>query len=191
MNKRPEITDATRNNFVQTFCEFYKNKPADKITVKEIVEKAGYSRVTFYNYFSGTPDILNYMEEVFIDHVTEEISKVVEDGYKLDEFLATFVKLANNAATYGDILLRKPFSQEFISKIKERIIPVLLDLFHASADDMKVAYTLEFYLPGILAVMSRWYRNKKEMSIENLGQLIEGILQDGILAQLERNTSAK
>ncbi|MBQ8625170.1 MAG: TetR/AcrR family transcriptional regulator [Agathobacter sp.] len=49
MKKQPEITDATRQAFIDVFCEYYLERPIEKITVKEISEKAGYSRVTFYN----------------------------------------------------------------------------------------------------------------------------------------------
>lgn len=64
MKKQPEITDETRKNFVEAFCTLYQKIPVEKITVKEIAEKAGYSRVTFYSYFSNPYDVLNYMESV-------------------------------------------------------------------------------------------------------------------------------
>lgn len=62
MNKQPEITDATRNAFIQVFCKYYAIRPIEKITVKEITQDAGYSRTTFYNYFNDPYDLLNYIE---------------------------------------------------------------------------------------------------------------------------------
>ena len=38
MKKQPEITEATRKDFIYAFCECYKESPIEKITVKEISE---------------------------------------------------------------------------------------------------------------------------------------------------------
>ncbi|MCQ4638608.1 TetR/AcrR family transcriptional regulator [Anaerovorax odorimutans] len=189
MNKQPEITDATRENFIQAFCELYKKMPIKKITVKEIAERAGYSRVTFYSYFSNPYDVLNYMEDVFINHVTEGISKSLLTDRKLDDFLITFVNLANDNCAYGSILLLKPFSTQFINRLKESMVPILFDLFHFSAENKKAAYIFEFYLPGIISVFSKWFCDKENMPLEELAHLIEGILKDGVLSLLEEMVS--
>ena len=48
MNKQPEITAQTKQNFVDAFWELYKKYSIEKITVKQITDKAGYNRATFY-----------------------------------------------------------------------------------------------------------------------------------------------
>src|SRR5699024_420372 len=45
-------TEETRKNLIEAFWELYREKPLMKITVKEITDKAGYNRGTFYTYFS-------------------------------------------------------------------------------------------------------------------------------------------
>ena len=84
MKKQPEITEATRKDFIYAFCEYYKERPIDKITVKEISEKAGYSRVTFYNYFKDPYDLLNQIEEEFVSNLTTAISDNIEQDKVLD-----------------------------------------------------------------------------------------------------------
>lgn len=93
MNKQPEITEATRNTFIEAFCELYKVKPIEKITVKELVSKAGYSRATFYNYFNDAYELLEYVENDFITSLLKEITYNIENSLNPNEFVYTFVNL--------------------------------------------------------------------------------------------------
>lgn len=49
--------EITKNNLIEAFWSIYKVKPLPKITVKEITDKAGYNRGTFYTYFSDINEI--------------------------------------------------------------------------------------------------------------------------------------
>ena len=42
MNKQPEMTDATREAIVMAFCSAAREKPIERVTVKEIARLAGY-----------------------------------------------------------------------------------------------------------------------------------------------------
>lgn len=50
MNKQPEVTEKTRNMIIQTFCEMYEQMPVEKIFIKDLMQRAGYNRSTFYQY---------------------------------------------------------------------------------------------------------------------------------------------
>lgn len=185
MIKQPEITDATRNNFIQAFCELYETKPIEKITVKEVAERAGYSRTTFYNYFKDVYDLLQYIEDSFISQLMNIITTTIKEDITLDNFILSFTKAVNVSETYRLILFKNPYSTQFVQRLKEKITPVFLEVFGISPDNTKAIYTFEFYIPGIVSVFSRWIQNENEMSVDNLAILIKSILQDGFLAQLD------
>ena len=84
MKKQPEITEATRRDFILAFCEYYQDRPIEKITVKEIAEKAGYSRVTFYNYFKDPYNLLSQIEDEFIANFANAIRENIEQNKLLD-----------------------------------------------------------------------------------------------------------
>ena len=50
----------TKRAIIESFIRQLQNKPADKITVKDIVEDCGISRNTFYYHFK---DIYEVLEE--------------------------------------------------------------------------------------------------------------------------------
>lgn len=184
MKKQPEITEATRKDFIYAFCEYYKERPIEKITVKEISEKAGYSRVTFYNYFKDPYDLLNQIEEEFISNFTKAIRENIEQNRLLDDFLHTFHKLMNENEVYSEILLNNSYNLQFSKRLQDFMIPLALKTFHISPDNKKAVYALEFYIPGVISMITRWMKNGKDIPIEEFGGIIKGILKEGLLAQI-------
>lgn len=185
MNKQPEITDTTRNIFIQVFCEFYETRPIEKITVKEITERAGYSRATFYNYFKDTYDLMQYIEDNFINHVLSSINKNINCDNYFDNFILSFTNAVTSKETYGFILFKNPYNAQFINRFKKKVLPVLCRIFNISTDNKSALYALEFYTLGVISIFSRWTENENELTLEELAILIKRILEDGILSLLQ------
>lgn len=58
------MTAFTKNAIKTTFIELLEEKPLSKITVREIVERCGINRNSFYYHYSDIPALV---EEIFID----------------------------------------------------------------------------------------------------------------------------
>ena len=52
----------TRNSLFSAFIELRATKPVEKITVKELTEKANISKQTFYLHFQDIYDLSEYLE---------------------------------------------------------------------------------------------------------------------------------
>lgn len=52
----------TRNSLFSAFIELRAVKPVEKITVKELTEKANISKQTFYLHFQDIYDLSEYLE---------------------------------------------------------------------------------------------------------------------------------
>ena len=48
----------TKEIIIQTLLELLNEKPLAKITVKDIVERCGVNRNTFYYHFRDIPDVM-------------------------------------------------------------------------------------------------------------------------------------
>ena len=68
-------TQITRQNLIDSFWQLYCKKRIEKITVKEICDRAGYNRSTFYVYFKDAYEILDEIEEQTI--TVEDFKKIV------------------------------------------------------------------------------------------------------------------
>ena len=63
----------TRQIILHTLTELMNEKPLSKITVKDIVERCGVNRNTFYYHFRDIPDAVEAM-------VKEELNDILKDG---------------------------------------------------------------------------------------------------------------
>ena len=86
---------------------------------------------------------------------------------------------------YRQTFLSRPVSMQFINRLKSKAIPLFLQIFEISPDNKKAVYTIEFYIPGVISLISSWMQNEHELPIENLAEVVRGILKDGVLAQLQ------
>ena len=55
----------TKENIIIAFWEIYREKSINKITIKELMDKAGYHRSVFYTYFKNIYDLLEQEQEDF------------------------------------------------------------------------------------------------------------------------------
>ena len=184
MKKQPEITEATKRAFILAFCELYRENPIERITVKAIAEKAGYSRVSFYNYFHDPYDLLAYIENEFIGYIADEITANLRRDKALDNFIVSFIRLVSGQELYSRVLLLGTNSSRFTDQIKRRLLPLFLCAFGLSPHNNKAVYVFEFYLPGIISIITHWMRSGQDLPVEELAALVEGILKKGVLSQL-------
>ena len=66
MNRQTQVTDQTRTNLREAFWELYAEKSIEKITVREITDRAGYNRATFYLYYRDVYDVLEQVEDTVV-----------------------------------------------------------------------------------------------------------------------------
>lgn len=59
----------TRQIILQTLTELMNEKPLSKITVKDIVERCGVNRNTFYYHFQDIPDAVEAMVREELDEI--------------------------------------------------------------------------------------------------------------------------
>ena len=69
--KHEQMREYTRQAIMEAFWTLYREKPIERISVKEITELAGYNRSTFYEYFTDTYSVLEAIEEELLDYARE------------------------------------------------------------------------------------------------------------------------
>ena len=109
----------TKEIIARTFTELLEEKSMAKITVKDIVERCGVNRNTFYYHFRDIPDVVEFIlkkkwdeileapqEKTSILECMEEMASLVRDNRKLmlnvykSVKRDTFLVYMNEIATY-------------------------------------------------------------------------------------------
>ena len=120
MKKQLEITVLTRENLMRAFWSLYCQKKIDHISIKEITDKAGYHRSTFYEYFIDIYDVLNQLEDELLAKIEEEVIQGfdVESQNNLAQAVADFYEAQGE---YLRVLLGENGDPHFVKRIKEEM----------------------------------------------------------------------
>lgn len=184
MKKQPKITAQTREKLIEAFWSFYSKKKIEHITIKEITDKAGYHRSTFYEYFEDIYDVLEQLEESLLDYIKLNVinSLDVELGEDLTQNIADIYDVKGE---YLSVLLGENGDPNYIKKIKAIMRPALTDTFGLSEDEIHTSYIFEFATSGILAVVTQWYKNGKDLPSQELVGFLRSMLMRGVFPMIQ------
>lgn len=188
MRKQPKVTERTRQALSKAFWDLYAgcpetdNHPAtpglpiEKISVRQITDRAGYNRATFYLYYRDVYDLLSQIEESILSDAREVVDKRLLQGDELNfsQHMGYIAELAKNSRPYLAALLGPHGDPAFASRLKQALRPLVARfLTNDPALNPKEKDLLdEFYLAGMLAAITRWLDECDDMPIEALIQLI-------------------
>ena len=187
MNKSESKYFATAAKMDEAFLDLLEKKDFAYITVKELCEKAGVNRSTFYLHYENMTDLLSesveHINEQFLDYMKQDAGTFVmkikdcplEELYLVTpEYLTPYLsyikehqKLFHTAMEhYATLGMDKSYEGMF-----RHIFTPILDRYGVPKQDRP--YIMAFYIRGIVAIISEWLRTGYEDSIEYLVKMIQ------------------
>jgi len=187
MRKQTEKTLQTKADLVAAFWQLYKEKPINKITVKEVTDTAGYYRSTMYYYFEDVYAILDEIETSVLDDWEKNICDPLFDKRFL---LTNNIKTILNQITpfyqkngeYIAILLSPNGDPLFHEKIKKTAQHKLFTMLEIPPHTQEAELIFEYVSSGFLGLFVKWYNDK--LPLDLVIDVIEKFLQQNILAPL-------
>lgn len=162
------------------------------ITVKEICEKAGVNRSTFYLHYETMNDLLSETIEYVgkkihkkfnnkvLDKQTIKNSKLEDLFLITPEYLLPYLEfLKENKAIYK-IAYSQPNvlkEQYIVSHLFKNIFEPILDRFLVPKEEQK--YMMSFYLNGMSAVMIEWIKNDCKVETQTILNILTKCLNLG------------
>ena len=153
----------TKEIIARTFTELLEEKSMAKITVKDIVERCGVNRNTFYYHFRDIPDVVEFIlkkkwdeileapqEKTSILECMEEMASLVRDNRKLmlnvykSVKRDTFLVYMNEIATY---IITEYFKKN-------------LDKFDLNRDEISIL--IKYYKCLCIGILMEWLNNALE-----------------------------
>lgn len=151
------------------------------ITVKEICEKAGVNRSTFYLHYETIDDLLSECIEYVGNKINKKFSnkvinkQVIKDSKLEDlllitpEYLLPYLEfLKENKAIYK-IAYSQPnvFKEQYVvNHLHKNIFEPILNRFLVPKNEQK--YIMSFYLSGMGALMIEWIKNDCKEDIQTI-----------------------
>ncbi len=156
-NRRSRDTD---ERIIRAFYEaLQKKKTVSKVTVREVCEKAGVNRSTFYARYEDVYDLLEKVEKHMARSLMESFLQTLDEGGDLGscfESLFIFIKehqefyaiYLNEARTAGVIGLARETYADRVKDVSWREMGL--------SSQEELVYQEEFYIAGLSAVIRRW-----------------------------------
>ncbi|HJB55629.1 MAG TPA: TetR/AcrR family transcriptional regulator [Candidatus Olsenella avistercoris] len=176
MKKQPQVTEQTRANLREAFWNLYAERPIERISVREITDRAGYNRATFYLYYHDVYEVLEEIEDALLGGLARLVNDRLLQGDRLDfsQHMGLILRMAQEYRGYFEVLIGEKGDPTFSRRFKEVVAP-LLERFVLPSEGLTQQEShvlLEFYLSGIVAAVSTWLSEPDPMSIDQLIDLI-------------------
>lgn len=172
---------------MESFWSFYSRNKIEQITVKEIAEKAGYNRGTFYEYFVDVYDVLEQIEHALIPGADELPPIENPAGDQGIIRLDMFIKLYEKNHKYYAVLLGENGDPAFASKLKKAVKPIIRDSFRLlDVSPIETDYVLEYMLSAMIGILGYWFKENKSLPAERLISLIYDLMDGTIMSKLKR-----
>ncbi len=186
MKKQPEVTAATKENFVDAFWRLYQKKKIEQISIQEITSIAGYNRATFYRYFTDIYDVLNYLEDDVLNFIKETITSNFQ-SLDNSNIIQNVADMYESKGEYLSVLLSENGDPHFAKKFKDVMKPALYSSLSIKENDIYSACIFEFAMSAIIGTIIYWYQNKSDISSNEIVSLIRSMLSKGVLQEIQKH----
>ena len=188
MNQLDERYSTAEDAIFDTFFLLLKEKELDKITVSDVIKKAGIVRSTFYNHYENIPALLNAAE----DKTINDIFKMMESFHpKNDKDMCNsyFLAICNYTKKNPFLanLLQSPRGDAFFEKaltmFHQYVTAVTPSTISNQKDRSEFSYLIAGAIGITIGVLHKWTEDFATPA-EEVADIMSKIFLSGILPYL-------
>ena len=186
MNKSESKYFNTASKMDEAFLDLLSKKDIAYITVKEICDKAGVNRSTFYLHYETVSDLISesveYINGKYLDYIKPDSQEIVNrlKDCPLDELYLITPEYLNpylnyikenkrmfHTATENAETLRL---YETYNRMFDSVFTPILERFQVPLHDRQ--YVMAFYIHGLIAIITEWIKQGCIDSVEHIISVI-------------------
>ena len=185
------MTQFTSKAIEESFIRLLNERPLDKITIKDIVDDCGISRMTFYYHFKDIYDLIEWAFE-------EEASRILEGKKDYDTWQQGYLRI------FEDLNANKPFimnvyrsiSREKVENYLYRITyDLLIHVINEKAKGMNVRdedkkFLANFYKYAFVGLVLDWIKHDMKDDPNIIVADLSVAIHGSVSAALERYRNA-
>lgn len=164
-------------------ADLLQEKPLDKITVTDVVTRAGINRGTFYAHYADIPDVINHLIENTFSMIREVLSQNPKQLSQLPGVLLGQIQeiLESDTEFYQKVLVSSASSV-----MQEQLVAIVVDyLLQHEADysfgsHEQYVLTIRFCAGGLSNLYRQWFEGKLDITLQELTAYSQKML-DGIM----------
>ena len=147
----------TKEIIAKTFTELLDEKPMSKITVKDIVERCGVNRNTFYYHFKDIPDVVEFILKKKWDEILEH----PQDRASILECMEEMADLVRNNRKVMFNVYRSVKKDTFLFYMNEISNYIIMEYFRKNADQFdldegEIRILIQYYKCLFMGFLMEW-----------------------------------
>ena len=161
----------------ESFKELALKHPIEKITIKEITDKAGVIRPTFYNHFQDKYELLVWiyfnelfapnMEGISLENWDEKLGAILTQMQEEKKFYINTIKHAEDYIIQYMLEVAEQTFEEAIDKLDEKS--------HLKNEERGIF--ARFFAYGICGIIVEWAKGGMKMAPEKLADYMREMLE--------------
>ncbi len=161
----------TKKLLKEALISCLETKRIEEISVKQIAEKAGINRSTFYIHYKNQQDLLREVEQDFIDLMLNHLSKI-STSYTTIEVIQSILEYIRENKKTTKVLLCKNENINF----QKKSLGILLEMFKQritlKLQPAVANYAYHYMLMGSYNAITTWIDNDFDIGAKELAELI-------------------
>ena len=171
----------TIRNIHKSFIELFKGKDYEKITVKELIEKAEISKKTFYRYYSSMDNLFLEIQDKITDEYIQKFS-LFAFPKDLKNIINTFIDFSEIYGNAHDKIIIDSKNDYVLQKMINNIIKKTWEKseFFKEKEPYLRNIILSFVFSSILGSYKQWINDGRKIPLQNFIDTIESLVYNGI-----------
>lgn len=174
-----EIDQLLADSFKELACQY----PIEKITIKEITDRAGVIRTTFYNHFQDKYELLEWI----INHdLIEPIKPFVRSGLTTQAMTFLFINVEKQKEFYTKVSRLE--GQNSFNSISQHCLRSLLEEVcaeHSARKQPKNEWLTperlaQYYGQSMVFILIEWIQSGMTISAEDLAELYQYVMSHSL-----------
>lgn len=163
--------EKTRQSILNTFIELRGQKPLERITVKELCQRARINKSTFYAHYADIYDLADQVEEEIVKLV---IANVAHPEYVIQrpkEFIREFYQAYMSHGALLKVVFSNSRSGNLIRSLQRELKAMVLSAYPQYRDDPVANVVLSYGIYGGYYALTENRDRDAEMVLEVVGEL--------------------
>jgi len=171
------------------FFLILKEKELDKITVSDVVKRAGIVRSTFYNHYENIPDLVTAIEDKTLHDIFVLMEKLHPKNDR-EMCKSYFLTICNYTRTNPFLanLLRNPrgdaFFEKAITMLHLYVTKVMQNKTHTHHSKEEYSYMIACTIGSTIGVLHKWSKEDFKASPEFVAGILTQAFITGMLPSI-------
>lgn len=183
MNRSEVKYNNTEIKMYTALFELLEVKDFSCISIKELCEKAGINRSTFYSHYDSMIDLLdnskkyvfkNFFNSFKTNLLKDTVPRIDPDKYYIDNFIIPYLNFIKKNKLVFKVFVEnlQTFNvDEYYNSLVNNVFGPLL-LQKGISDKIAIKYISKYYLSGVTSVVMDWINNNCQDEIDYISNII-------------------